>query len=291
MASRLFRKMVTLNQGEARITGQFRPNGSGALVANTASSGLSYGTGYTVARTSLGLYTVTFADQYPKLIAAHATVRDHAGMGFRARVGDYSATNKTLKIYTSVGAPRFFPLDLLSGRILSGNDFQNTAATGGLPTKNTAPILERINAATDIATRLAWAATVVAEYQFPPIPLPPEAVASGNAISVNLLISKDTNTDNAAVVAVKGFMGIGGSNLGGNTAALATASITKYSVSLTPATAYPSMLNVALVPGTHANDAIRLHAAWLEVDTLADLTSNADSVVQFEAVFGNLSFS
>jgi len=274
-----------LNNGEVRVSGSFRPNGASAVSATN-----NKGVGFTVARTSLGLYTLTFADKFPTLISATAAVRDTSGRGMRVRIGDYDASAKTLKLYTVVGAPRFIPLDIHSLQILSSNDYINSA--GGLLAKNTDPVLERTNAATDIATRVKWAANSVIEVQFPPTPLPPEAVATGNAITVNLLLSKSGNTDTSAVVAVKAFLGIGDSNAGGNTTALASASLGKKTVTIASADtlAYPTMLNLALVPGTHANDAIYLHAAWLEVDTLYDLTSDANNVVNFQAIFGNLSF-
>lgn len=158
----------------------------------------------------------------------------------------------------------FIPLDLNTCRILTSNAIINTTEAG-LPDGNTDPLLARVNGATDIAARLVWAATSVVEVQFSPVALPPD-IDDGLTLTVNLLIAKDTNTDTTAVVAVKIFQGIGDTNAGGNTAALAVATLAKYSVTMAAAdlAAYPSMLNIALVPGTHGTDAIRLHAAWIE---------------------------
>lgn len=158
----------------------------------------------------------------------------------------------------------YIPLDITTPRILSTNAVQNTTEAG-VPDGNTAPTLARVNGATDIALALTWAANAVNEIQFAPVALPPDVDDTAN-LTLNFLISKDTNTDTAAVVGVKCFEGIGGSNFGGNTAALATAAVTKYTVTVTAAnlTAYPNTLHIAMVPGTHANDAVILSGAWIE---------------------------
>lgn len=158
----------------------------------------------------------------------------------------------------------FINLDITTPRIMSSNDTQDTTEAG-VPDGNTAPKLERVNAATDKGLRLIWAVDEVNEIQFAPIAKPPD-LDDASALTVHLLVSKDTNTDTAAVVAVNIFDGVGDTNAGGNTAALATASLTEYTVTLAAADlgAAPGVLNIALIPGTHANDAIRLHAAWIE---------------------------
>lgn len=158
----------------------------------------------------------------------------------------------------------FIPLDITTARIISTNAIQNTTE-GGVPDGNTDPSLARVNGATDKALRLAWAAASVVEVQFPPIPKPPDMDGAA-ALEVHLYIAKDTNTDNAAVVAVSIWDGIGDTNAGGNTGALSTASLTEYTVSLAAGDLGdpPGFINISLTPGTHANDAIRLYAAWIE---------------------------
>jgi Uncharacterized conserved protein (DUF2190) len=153
-------------------------------------------------------------------------------------------------------------LDLFSARALATNATQNAAAIGGLLASDTTPILQRVNGATDIAARLNWAATVVTEVQFAPVHLPYDLDVT-QPVLVKLAIAKDANTDTAAVVAVKAFQGVGGSNLGGNTAALAAATLAVKSVSLT-VSANEVPLAIALVPGAHADDAVYLYDAWLE---------------------------
>ena len=67
----------------------------------------------------------------------------------------------------------FIPLDIVNAAIIAANVIQNTTE-GGRPDGNTAPILQRINSATDKALRLTWAAASVAELQFPPVAMPPD---------------------------------------------------------------------------------------------------------------------
>jgi predicted RecA/RadA family phage recombinase len=158
----------------------------------------------------------------------------------------------------------FIPLDISNAVILSSNAVQNTTE-GGRPDGNTTPILARVNGATDIAFVLTWAATVVTEIQWS-VPLPPDLDDAG-AIVMHLWLEKDANTDTAAVVAVKLFQGKGDSNAGGNTGALSSATGAEYTVTMAAgdvlAQSAAPFLNVALVPGTHANDAVRCYAAWL----------------------------
>lgn len=158
----------------------------------------------------------------------------------------------------------FIPLDINTVRLIGSNVIQNTTE-GGVPDGNTAPILQRINSATDIALTLTWAATIVVEVQFAPTPKPPDMDDASN-LTVCLLVKKDGNTDTGAVIGVKIFDGVGDTNAGGNTAAITETVATKKSVVLGAAdlAAYPGVLNISLTPGTHGTDAIAVLAAWIE---------------------------
>jgi hypothetical protein len=158
----------------------------------------------------------------------------------------------------------FIPLDISTLKLIAGDAIGNTTE-GMLPDGNTAPSLARVNGATDIALRLAWAATVVTELQFAPVPKPPDM--DGTAVATfHMMLAKNGNTDNAATVGVKIFDGVGDTNAGGNTAALDTASLAEYTVTLAAAdlAEHPGFLNISVTPGVHANDAIYLYAAWIE---------------------------
>lgn len=158
----------------------------------------------------------------------------------------------------------FIPLDITTVKLINTNAIINTTE-GSLPDGNTTPILERVNAATDKAIRLNFAANVVTEIQFPPIPKPPDLDA-GADLTFHMMLAKGSNTDNTAVLGVSIWDGVGDSNAGGNTAALAASTLAEYTVALAHANlaAAPGFLNFSVTPGTHANDAIYMYAAWLE---------------------------
>lgn len=158
----------------------------------------------------------------------------------------------------------FIPLDITTPRIIATNAVQNTTEAG-VPDGNTSPSLARVNGATDKALRLAWAATAVEEIQFAPIPKPPD-LDDASALTIHLMLAKGTNTDNAAVVGVSIWDGVGDTNAGGNTSALSAATLAEYTVTLAAGdlAAAPGFLNVSVTPGTHANDAIYCYAAWIE---------------------------
>lgn len=93
MASRIFRKIMGINQGEVRVSGSFAPNGSSAISAAS-----NTGKGWTVAYISTGLYRITFADKYPFLISGMAVLQLATGDDKYVQLGTYTASSKTLDI-------------------------------------------------------------------------------------------------------------------------------------------------------------------------------------------------
>lgn len=178
-----------------------------------------------------------------------------------AKIAD---NNITAALLTATMAKGFIPLDITTMKIIGSNVIGNTTE-GLFPDGNTTPLLERENAATDIALRVHWAKTVVTELQFAPIPKPPDLDGAA-ALTFHMMIAKDANTDTTAVIGVKIFDGIGDTNAGGNTDALATADLTEYTVTLSAGNLAeaPGFLNISVTPGTHTNDAEYLYAAWIE---------------------------
>jgi len=190
-----------------------------------------------------------------------------AGTVGQTQLGDEAVGPDQLEGTLATG---FIPLDINTLRIISTNAVQNTTE-GGVPDGNTDPILARVNAATDIALRLTWAAASVVEVQFAPIPKPPDLDAASD-LTVHLMLAKDANTDTSAVIGVKFFDGVGDTSVGGDTAALAAAALAEKTVTIAAAgiAAAPGFFNVALVPGAHANDAEYLYAAWIEYTRAAN---------------------
>lgn len=154
-------------------------------------------------------------------------------------------------------------LPISAGLVVSSNDVPNLAASGGKVAKDSDPILERSNGATDKSLRLSWASASVIEAHFGPISWPND-LDPAQPVKVKIQAAMKSGSVNVPVIAVGAFEGVGGSNLGGNTAALST-SIQTLSVSLT-VTGYPGFLNISLKPAAHAtasND-VYVYAAWLE---------------------------
>lgn len=86
--------MLHGQQGLVKIEGSFAPNGSSALaVAST------YGKGFTVARTSAGLFTITLADKYAQLICATLGLQLASGADSFIQFGSIDVvTAKTVQI-------------------------------------------------------------------------------------------------------------------------------------------------------------------------------------------------
>ena len=74
MANRLFVRPRCLDKELVILAGSFAPNGSSAVSAAS-----NKGTGWSVAWTSTGLFTITLADSYPSLISATASLQLTSG--------------------------------------------------------------------------------------------------------------------------------------------------------------------------------------------------------------------
>ena len=94
MADRMwFEKIRTLLLGHTIIAGSFAPNGSSALAATS-----TFGRGFTVARTSAGLFTITLGDKYAKMVGATYALQLATGDDKFVQFGTYVAASKTLEL-------------------------------------------------------------------------------------------------------------------------------------------------------------------------------------------------
>lgn len=153
------------------------------------------------------------------------------------------------------------PLSLATARIITTNDYVNTAGTGGILTLDSAPKIQRVNGATDPGARITWAAAGVQEIQWDLDS--PADIDTASPVVVNLVASMSGATD-SPVIAVKFFEGVSGSNLGGNTAAVSGATPTAKSVNVTSvATSTPGKWVVSLTPAAHGTDTLRLDNIYL----------------------------
>lgn len=176
-----------------------------------------------------------------------------------AKIAAGAVTSAKLSTNLRLG---YIPLPLTQAREIATNDIVNTAGDAGVLSKDTTPILERVNAATDKQLRLRWAASnsdeIVWSFAYPP------DLDDTAAVTVNLLMAMGGSTD-TPTVAVSYFEGVGDTNAGGNTAAVTGTSLAQYTVAIAAGDvgAYPKTASVGLVVGAHTTDTALLYAAWI----------------------------
>jgi hypothetical protein len=155
-------------------------------------------------------------------------------------------------------------LDLGGLREIVTNDIDTSANHGGILTSDSTPDYARVNGATDKALRVNWPLGNVDEVQFSPVFMPPD-LDEGTDLTIHLLADMSGATD-TPTIDVQVFDAVGDTEMGGATAALSS---TLAELTVTVANANISgnplgFLNIALVPGTHGTDALRVYAAWIE---------------------------
>lgn len=156
----------------------------------------------------------------------------------------------------------FIPLPLTAWRLIATNDIAaKNAADGGTISLDTDPTLKRVNAATDKQLRIAWAAAsvvpITCQFAYPP------DIDDASTLIVHLLMGMAGASD-TPVVAVSFWEGVGDTNAGGNTTALAAAVADKtVTIAAADVGAYPKAASIDLIPAAHATDAIYLYAAWI----------------------------
>ena len=94
MANRTWREPESKNIGVVNVEGSFAPNGSSAI-----DSASNSGSGWSVVRTSTGLFTITLEDSYVGVYAASAHLQLAAGDDKIAQLGAIDVTSaKTVQI-------------------------------------------------------------------------------------------------------------------------------------------------------------------------------------------------
>lgn len=299
--------------GHVLCSGSFRPNGATGIV-----SGSVKGNGFTVARTSAGLYTVTFDDNhsFPGKVSVLAGVRAADATPTIVQGGDYSEANRTLQLrvlQAAAGgvteATGFIPIPIESAREIASNDIIALMdesgtdeiaagyASGGHLVKDSTPLLIRVNGATDKQKRITWAATIVDEIALAAIPIPPDMKASTD-IEVHALFQADGHVNSGKTVDCQAFYnGVGAyasdTEMGGNFTLADNENLQELTVTLAAAnvggaTPHPGLLSLSLVPAAHANDAIYLMGMWLEYTradwaTTGQVFSPADMAADVDA--------
>lgn len=162
----------------------------------------------------------------------------------------------------------YIPLPITAAKLIASNAISAIAVAsgnGGQFASDTAPILERVNGATDKALRLRWVATDVAEIQFAPVDLPPDLDDTAD-VTVHLSLGKSANVNTTMTIDVQAFFGIGDTECGAVSSAITNTTPAEKIVTIAAADvpAAPATLNISLVPGAHASDSLYLYSAWVE---------------------------
>jgi hypothetical protein len=174
---------------------------------------------------------------------------------------------------TATLATGFIPLSLHEAREMFTNDYGVAAdgaaqGSGGVLAKDTTPILERINGATDKQARLNWAATNVDEIQWNVISPPDLDKTQPVYVKARGKMSAGVDTP---VLTIALFEDIGGSNLGGSSDALSStqANVSKaVTVTADPQGGTYKSWAISIKPAAHGTDAVYLTSVWLEYTRL-----------------------
>ena len=306
VASRVTHAVKTIGIERVAVHGSFAPNGSSAIVAAS-----NEGKGFSVARTSTGLFTLTMDNAYPALVAGDVTVQRPSGSApTLAQLGSYVAASKTLGINTYVGgSAATIPVPLTSLRETVQNngssnvpEVSDDPATddpdgfGGLLAQNTTPILDFINPSTDRALAVLWPAadrTVIA-FQ---VPLPTNLNTS-SAINVAVRAAMGGTTDTGSI-ALSTYFNEGDTAVADSISGISGTSYAAYNGIISPGDipTGAKTMTCELTPGAHGNDALYVSSIELAIQdsgyaggmALSDLTANANTRIHFNLWFRNTS--
>lgn len=161
-----------------------------------------------------------------------------------------------------VMADGIIQLPLAQARELSSNDTQALAAHGGILASDSTPILDVNNAGTDQLMEVTWAASNNDKLSWC-VALPPDLDDSSN-MTFHAMALSGGSTD-TPVLTIEAFFGVGDTDAGGNTGALAAtqAEVTR-TISAANVVAAPNFLTITLAPAAHTTDTVVLRGCWLE---------------------------
>lgn len=180
-----------------------------------------------------------------------------------------TSTKCTLaQLRTALIPTGFIMLDIFSLRELISDDIGVTGITpeGGILTKDTTPILERTDSATDESIRVHWILDDVSEIQFAPIPIPPDLDETVD-VTVHFVCEMGGATDTTTAFTLGVWDGVGDADAGGNTTPDITDALVEVIFTIGNADIGGGPLgffNISLFPEAHGTDAIFLYTAWIE---------------------------
>jgi hypothetical protein len=161
----------------------------------------------------------------------------------------------------------WIPIPLSAWREVVSNDIADATAgaadgSGGVLGTDTTPAYEYINGATDKGHRILWAAGNTDKIAAS-IPLPPD-LDDDKAVTVHFYGEMGGATDTPTLT-VAAFFGIGDTDAGGATGALADAvGEVSRSIAAADVLAHPNALALEVTPGAHGTDTLIVYATWLE---------------------------
>ena len=295
----VFQDLTAMSGGRILLSGSFRPNGSSGIVAGSVKGG-----GFTVVRTSAGLYTVTL-DENPAVDLESIFVQAHS----EAATGHVNAAAKEILMSTSDKA---FQIEVYRGEQgaigtiqlpLAGQEADGTALADFSNGDTEIPGLGAVLAEEHAGIR--WNNKTI----FNPVALsfvwPQDmdtlvnatfkcAVAKTGATGGDAMSMTVTVWNQPAAALFDADTGYGGATDAVTPADTAT-TVTYLSKTLALAdlpTTLPGSASIHIQPtdGTLGTDDGYLLAAWIEYSRkmeLVDLTSDTDNIINFMALLRN----
>lgn len=180
------------------------------------------------------------------------------------RVTDAITNAAWVVIDSTQQATGFIGIPLTALRELSSADIINAAGNGGLLAKDTTPILEKVNGATDGAMRLNWASSNVdvVSFQFA---VPPDLDDTKDVL-VKIRAAMQGTTDTPTIT-VDSWWDFGDTKVTDATEAVTGTTIATYTATIATADVpAANTCTINLTPGTHstASHALYVYAVWIE---------------------------
>lgn len=179
------------------------------------------------------------------------------------KVADADADADWQPMSSANGRTGFIDLDLESWREITTNDIGNLVAIGGVLATDSTPALEYTNGDTDSAIRLLWAGgnadPVARQFKLPPD-------FDGAYPMYVKVYAKMAGATDAPVISVDTFFDVGDTKVEDDIAAVTGTTMATYAATVAAADIPDTAVtcSIELTPGTHATDALHVHAIWVE---------------------------
>jgi len=180
------------------------------------------------------------------------------------KVASAGATADWTVVGSTQQATGFIDIPLASLREMASSDIINTAGAGGVLTKDTTPIFEKVNGATDGAMRLNWVTSNsdALTFQFA---VPPD-LDDTKDMAVKIRAAMEGVTD-TPVITISSWWDFGDTKIDDATGGVTGTTIATYTATIAAAD-FPgaNTCTMNLTPGAHTTGSHRLYvyAIWVE---------------------------